>query len=125
MGCNILNNPGSLIKIKQYDLKGNNYLNHRIQKFVSTIVGKYIPLLYTEEMLFPSIYWKSANDHCSIVGAIPSSLMDESIDKYGFATIQQHIRTILTNNSLSTITDPRYISYFFDVMSNLSASYNC
>ena len=76
-------------------------------------------------MIFLSIYWKAADDNCSIVGAIPSSLMDESIDKYGFATIQQHIRTILTNNSLSTITDPRYISYFFDVMSNLSASYNC
>ena len=40
------------------------------------------------------------------------------------STIQQHIRTRLTNNSSSTSTDPRYILYCFDVMSNLSASYN-
>ena len=122
--CNILNNPGSLLTRKQYELKGNNYLNHHIQKFLSTIVVKYIPLLYIEAMLCPSIYWETANDHGSIVEAIPSSLMNEAIEQDGFATIQQNIRTRLTTNYLSTSTDPRYISYSFDVMSNLSASYN-
>ena len=50
--------------------------------------------------------------------------MNEAIEKYGFATIQHHIRTRLTSNSSSTSTYSRYISYCFDVMSNLSASYN-
>ena len=50
--------------------------------------------------------------------------MNEAINQDGFTTIQQHTRTILTNNSSSTSTDPRYISYCFDVMSNLSTSYN-
>ena len=85
--CNILNNPGSLLTRKLYELKGNNDLNYHIQKCVSTIVGIYIPLLYLKEMLFTSLYWKSADDHCSIVGAIPSSLMNEAIKQDGFATI--------------------------------------
>ena len=70
-GCNILNNLGSLVTIKQYNLKGNNYLNHHIQNFLYTIVGKYITLIYIKAMLFTSIYWRDADDHCSIVEAIP------------------------------------------------------
>ena len=99
-------------------------MNHHIQKFVSTVLGEYVPLLYLEAMMFPSIHWKAAGDKCSIVGAIPSSLMNDSIKQDGFATIQQHIRTRLTCPSTTTSTDPRYISYCFDVMSNLSATYN-
>ena len=59
-----MNNPGSLFTRKQCDLKGKNYLNHRIQKFAFEIVGKYIPLLYLKEMIFTYIYWKAADDHC-------------------------------------------------------------
>ena len=88
------------------------------------MVGKYIPLLYLEAMIFPSIYWKASDDNCSIVGAIPSSLMNEAIKQYGFVTIQHHIRTRLTSNSSSTSTYIRYTSYCFDVISHLSASYN-
>ena len=71
LGCNILDNQGSLLTRKHYDLKGNNYLNHHIQNFLYTIVGKYITLIYIKAMLFTSIYWRDADDHCSIVEAIP------------------------------------------------------
>ena len=124
MGFNILNNPGSLLTRKKYELKGNNYLNNCIQKFVSTIVDQYIPLLYLEAMLLSYIYCKAVDDHCSIVVAIPSAFMNEAIKQDGFAMIQQHIRTRLTSNSLPASTYIWYISYCFDVMSNFSASYN-
>ena len=75
-------------------------------------------------MLFPSIHLKAAEDHCLIVGAMPSSLTNKGIVQDRFATIQQHIRTRLTNNFSSKSIDPRYVSYCFDVMSNLSATYN-
>ena len=51
-GCNILNNPGSLLTRKKYDLKGNNYLNHHIKKFVSKIVGKYTPYYISKQFYF-------------------------------------------------------------------------
>ena len=50
--------------------------------------------------------------------------MNEAIKQDGFSMIQKHIRTRLTNHSSLTSTYPRYISYRFDVISHLSASYN-
>ena len=49
----------------------NNYMKKLcyVSKFQS------IPLLYTEGMLFISLHWKFTNHKCSIVGAIPSSLL--------------------------------------------------
>ena len=75
-GCNVLNNAGSLLTRKTYDIKVSNYLKHHIQTFVSAVHCLMIPLLYLEAMLFPSNLWKDAYDNCSIVGAIPSSLFN-------------------------------------------------
>ena len=73
-------------------------------------------------MLFPSIFWKSAKDNCSILGAIPSSLLNSNINKDGFASIQQHIRTRLTCPANAMKSDPRYITHCYDVMANMAAS---
>jgi predicted GIY-YIG superfamily endonuclease len=121
-GCNILNNVGSLLTRSNYDIQRNRYVNHNIQKLCSTTNCESIPLLYPEGMLFPSIHWKSAHDNCSIIGAIPSSLLNANARKDGFAPIQQHLRTRLTCPSSTTSTDPRYITHCYDVMANMAAS---
>jgi hypothetical protein len=54
---------------------------------------------------------------------IPSSILNQGIKQDGFASIQQHIRTRLTAPFSSTSTDPRYISYCYDVMSNMAATH--
>ena len=50
LGCNILNKNGSLLTGNSYELKGSSYLNHYIQFFYLTTVGKYKPSLYPEIM---------------------------------------------------------------------------
>ena len=106
-----------------------NFLDYEIEKqyiFMQKICGttncESVPLIYPEDMLFPSIHWKTSSDNCSILGAIPSSLLNEKCKSYGFATIQQHIRTRLTCPFSATSTDPRYITHCYDVMANLAAS---
>eukprot|EP00957_Ditylum_brightwellii_P021133 1593012-Ditylum_brightwellii.AAC.1 len=123
-GCNILNSDGSLLAQKQHELKVGSYISHHMQRFFQQSKGKYIPLLYLETMLFPSIYWKTAGNSCSIVGAILSSLLNNAMSQDGYATSQQHIHTRLTSLFASTSTDPRYIAHCFDIMSNISASFS-
>ena len=69
---NISNNFGSLMTINKYDIKGRRYVNHHMQKLWSVDKIQYIPLFYSEGMLFPSLNCKSTNYKCPIVGAIPS-----------------------------------------------------
>ena len=121
-GCNILNNVGSLLTRSHYDIKSSRYVNHHIQKLCSVTAATSIPLLYAEGMLFPSIFWKSARDKCSIIGAIPSSLLNANIKREGFASIEEHIRTRITSSICATSTDPRYISHCYDVTANMAAS---
>ena len=87
-GCNILNGVGSVLSRSNYDIRKNRYVNHNIQKLCSVTNHASIPLLYPEGMLFPSIHWKSAYDNCSIVGAIPSSLLNANATKEGFASVK-------------------------------------
>ena len=123
-GCNILNSVGSLLTRSTYDMKSNRYVNHQIQKLCSVSKCKSIPLIYAEGMLFPSIHWKCARDKCSILGAIPSSLLNGNITKDGFASIDQHIRTRLTCPSTTTCSDPRYITHCYDVIANMLATHH-
>ena len=123
-GSNILNNVGSLLSRSGHDFQKSRYVNHNIQKLCSVANCECIPLLYPEGMLFPSIHWMSSSDNCSIIGAIPSSLLNEHIHKEGFATVQQHVRTRLTCPSCATNSDPRYITHCYDIMANLAASQN-
>ena len=65
-----------------------------------------------------------SSDICSIIGAIPSSLLNEHIRKEGFATLQQHVRTKLICSSCAPNSDPRYIINCYDIMLNLASSQN-
>jgi predicted GIY-YIG superfamily endonuclease len=123
-GSNMLNNVGSLLTRSSHDFKNSRYVEHNIQKLCSVANCECIPLLYPEAMLFPSIHWKSTDDNCSIVGAIPSSLLNSYSQKEGFASVQQHIRTRLTCPSCATNSDPNYIIHCYDVLANMAASQN-
>ena len=59
----------------------------------------------------------------AISGAIPSPLLTEFIDKFGFQTLPQHIRSRLTSCAFATGTDPMYISFSYDTMTNLSVNH--
>ena len=73
-------------------------------------------------MLFPSIFYH-LTDNGAISGAIPSPLLTENISKYGFQSLPQHIRSRLTSSGYATSTDPRYISFSYDTMTNLTVNH--
>ena len=115
-GYTILNHCGN----KQ--LKGNATQSFLLQKICSTSSGVSIPLFYPEAMLLPSIFWKAAEDSYSILGAIPVPLLREGIGKYGFEDISRHIWLMLTSPLCSTSTNPRFISFCYDMVVNVAVN---
>ena len=88
---------------------------------MSTSKGHAVPLVFPEGMLFPSIFWRDTSDG-SLVGALPAALMasKKECKAFGFASMQEHIQTRLTNPSLRCFTDPRYIFYAYDCVANIN-----
>lgn len=119
----LLNQCGSLLTRKTHQINGSSKHKYFLQKICSTSIGKSIPLLYPEGMIFPSIHWSMANDNCSVLGAIPAPLLSDAISKYGFASIPQHVRNRITTAAAATGSDPRYIAYSYDTLTNLAANH--
>ena len=119
-----MNNVVYLMTRKQYDIKGSRWVNCHMKFLCSVDKCQSISLLYPEGMLFPSLNLKYTNDKWSIVGAIPSSLLNLCWIQEGFIYIKQHIHTRLTSTSNAMGSDPRYICHCYYTMENLSASCN-
>jgi len=79
--------------------------------------------MYPEGILLLSIYWKSASDGCAIASCIPVPLLIKNSEKYGFASIQSHIRSRLTNISSSTSSDSCYYTFCYNMMINATISH--
>ena len=118
----ILNQCGSVLTRKKHELKGSSLHKHFLQRICATSDGKAVSLLYPEGMLFPSIFYNMVNG--VIIGAIPAPLLTESISSFGFASLPEHIRSRLTSSSSQSSTNPRYISFCYDTMVNLTANHS-
>ena len=118
----ILNQCGSVLTRKKHELKGSSLHKHFLQRICATSDGKAVSLLYPEGMLFPSIFYNMVNG--AIIGAIPAPLLTESISSFGFASLPEHIRSRLTSSSSQSSTNPRYISFCYDTMVNLTANHS-
>ena len=73
-------------------------------------------------MLFPSIFWKQLNNCGSIPGAIPSGLLTQNQSTFGFESIKTMIHTRSLSACSPTSTNPAYISFNFDLLSNLACN---
>ena len=73
----LLNQCGSLLTRKKYQLKGNSRHRFFLQRLCATSHGSSIPLMYPEGTLFPSIHWMMAPDNCAIVGCLPVPLLTD------------------------------------------------
>ena len=120
-GCVLLNNVGSLLARKTSKGSVSANFQYFLQKMVATVPGRSVPLVYPEAMLFPSIFWKDDDSEGSLLGAIPCGALAHSatLKKAGIADLVAQIRSRITNPSLATSTDPRYLCYAFDVIVNL------
>ena len=97
--------------------------NNVIQKLCAILKGTSVPLIYAEAMLFPSIFWKASDDMNSLVGALPAPLLNEKIASFGFMEIAQHVKSRLTSAGCTTSSDPRYITFAYDMLTNLAATH--
>ena len=118
----ILNQNGSVLTRKKCQIKGSSIHKFFLQKICATNIGASIPILYSKSMIFPSIFYHMTNDG-AISGIIPSPLMTECINQLGFESLSKHIRSGLTSCSFTTSTDPRYISFAYDTMTNLAVNH--
>ena len=60
---------------------------------------------------------------CLIVGCTPASLLTESISSLGFAKIQLHAWSILTNPSPPNSIDPQYCDCCYYMLTNISSNH--
>ena len=118
-----MNQCGSLLTRKNHQIKGSSRHHNLLQQICSTNIGHSVPLLQPEAMLFPSIFPKMVPRENIILGAIPSAFLTKSISKYGFQSLPSHVRSRLTSPSSKTSTHPRYISFCYNMMTNISATH--
>ena len=87
---------------------------------VSTYKGQSIPLLYPSGMMFSSIAYKTVPLGGSIAGILSSFLLSANNSTHGFAPVDHHLRSSLTNPGVATSTNPKYIAFCYDTLTNLT-----
>jgi hypothetical protein len=117
----LLNSLGHMLIRRNKQLSGTSNQRNFLQRLVSRMPGDTLPLAYPEGMLFANIFHYDTKNG-DIVGALPSALLnsDETLHGLGFASLQDHYRTRLSNASLFTASDPKYHLFAFDCLSNLA-----
>ena len=116
----ILNQACTLLSRQDKSIRGFSVQKHFLQCLVSVIESDSIPLIYPEAMSFPSIFYYMISSCGSIIGALPSSLLAYAGSRHGFASPKDHIRTRMTSYSSSSSSNQRYLSFLFDIATNLT-----
>ena len=124
VGCHvILNQACATLSRVDTSIKGYAFQKNFIENIASTVFGNAMPLVTPEAMMFPNIFFKMISECGSMVGALPSCFLAKAGSSYGFATPKEHIQSRLTNFSSSASTSPKYISFLYDILTNLTL--NC
>ena len=71
-------------------------------------------------MIYISISYKTILSCGSIPSALPSYLIATNNSTHGSALVINHIKSILTNPGVGTGTNPKYIAYSYNVITNLN-----
>ena len=103
----IMNQCGSLLNRNEKEIHSYRHQKHFLQRIASISNDKTVPLLYSEGMLFPSIFWSMVPNCGAILGSIPSGLLVES-GRNRFASMKSHVRCRLGNAGSCTSTNPSY-----------------
>ena len=117
----LLNNFGHMLIRRNRMLNGTNDQRHFLQRLVSKTPGHCLPLVYPEGMLFADMFpWDSL--HGDIYGSIPSSMLNTErvLNGLGFASLEDHYRTRLSNQGIFASSDPKYHLFAFDCLANLA-----
>ena len=118
----ILIQYGSICSRAKYHINSYNSQKYVLQRIILTPKVHMIPLLYPISMLFPSIGYKMTPSYGYIVGVLPSCLMITKTSTHKFASVEDHIRLILTNPGVATRTNQN-ISYCYETLTNLTLNH--
>jgi len=115
----LLNKHLRLLVRRNFELRATKRATGFLERIVSTSDEDVVPILYPEGMIFPHIFFYQ-NDDGSIVGCIPSPLWtcEKFIESFGVASIVEHMRSRIKNSSLRCSTEPTYLFFAFDAISN-------
>ena len=118
----MINAPGNALMRRNHELKGTLTEEAFLQRIVA-VNGTCVPLIFPEAMFFPSIFYATAADGISMIGALPSCLWtdERTAAKFNFASAHEHSRCRVLNSRLLCGRDPRYIQLMFDINTNLRA----
>lgn len=117
----LLNNFGHMLIRRNKKLDGTSNQRNFLQRMASRTPGDTLPLAYPEGMLFSDMF-NVGTDGGDIVGALPSALLnsDSTLHSLGFASLQDHYRTRLSNPAIFASSDPKYHLFAFDCLANLA-----
>ena len=115
----IMNQCGSLLNRNDKEIIGYRSQKYFLQRLASVCTKMTIPLLYVEGMLFPSIFWSMDTRSGAILGSIPSGLLTTNTS-HGFASMKSHARCRLTLPGTCTSTNPSYVAFVYDILTNLT-----
>eukprot|EP00984_Skeletonema_dohrnii_P023809 scaffold12895_cov164-Skeletonema_dohrnii-CCMP3373.AAC.6 len=99
-------------------INGTQKEKHFVQRLCAARGGQSLGLLYPESGIFVRHFYASASaDKLSLIGSIPLYMYRGGYH-LGFATIEDHLRSRITNQSSTIATDPSYVNFSYDVMMN-------
>ena len=116
----LLNNFGHMLIRRNQRLTGTINQRNFLQKLVAKSPGGSLPLVYPEGMLFSDMFpWSTMQG--DVYGAIPSAFLntDRVLSGFGFASLEDHYRTRISNPGIFASTDPKYHLFAFDCLANL------
>ena len=115
----IFNQTGALCTRYRKRITGLQMQQHVVQKFVSSVAGHSVPVLYLLGSLFPKHFWSCAtDDKASILGVLPISCYRKKQHPHGFASMQQTAQNYITHASSSTSTCHNIVATLYSIMCN-------
>ena len=115
----LLNNISPLLQRRE-PIQATKQLKRFFQRFLCLHPSSSCSLLQMEALLFPSIFYFQLDDG-SFPGAIPFFLYgdDKACNSFGFQSLLQHFITRITDPTLLTSSNPKYLQYATDALLNL------
>ena len=119
---------GACLSRRKSHIQGYKTHQNFVEKLASVIPGQTIPAAHLEGMIFSSIFYKQVPYDGAIVGSLPTCLYVEGLPRdgstNGFAGINEHLRSRITQLSSTTGTSPHYITFAYNTMVNLATNHH-
>ena len=116
----LLNNISPLLQRRE-PIQATKQLKRFFQRFLCFHPSSSCSLVQLEALLFPSIFFYQLDDG-SFPGAIPFFLYgdEKACNSFGFQSLLQHFTTRITDPTLLTSSNSKYLQYAADALLNLS-----